>query len=253
MVAQQKRVYESVLLDFNTQQDFLSEKGSCPIRNQGEAISAMRRVIAWAKWNHMPVISSLDAHRGSERTHDGFPVHCIDGTRGQDKLPFTLFNRRIGIEGDSTLAVATDLFENYQQVMFRKRTHDLFQNPKADRFITSLCAREFIMFGVGLEFSIKALVLGLIARGRPVTVVADACGFWSAPEANLALRQMAAKGANMVTVDELVSRRVRRKIRYPYGSATRTNGSVPAINGNGRLSRAIAARNGTNGHSNLQV
>lgn len=234
--------WDCVLLDLNTQDDFLGVGGACRVRDPQGLLSSVRRVIAWAKWNHVPVISSIDSHRASEATHDGFPKHCIDGTRGQSKLTCTIFGQHIKIEGDSTLSIPVDLFRRYQQVIFRKRTHDLFGNPKADRFLTQLPTSEYILFGVGLEYSIKALTLGLLARGKRVTVVADGCGFWSSSEASLALRQMAAKGAALVSVDELLTRRPRRRAHYPLHAV--------GSNGNGHARRNGRGRSNGNGKAN---
>ena len=231
------RAWPCVLVDLNTQHDFLDPAAICRVRNGEELIPAVRRIIAWAKWNHVPVISSMDCHRDGEGTHDGFPRHCIDGTSGQCKIPWTLFGTHVRIEGDCTLALPLDLFSEHQQVIFRKRTHDLFGNPKADRFLTQLRTEEFVLFGVGLEFSIEALALGLVARNRNVTVVVDCCGFWSNSEADLALRRMHAKGVDLVAVEQLLHRRLRRRIRYPL----RGNGSDGRNSGN---SRGNGNRNG---------
>ncbi len=226
------RAWSCVLVDLNTQHDFLTPSARCRVRNDAELLPAVRRVVAWAKWNHVPVVSSVDCHRAEESPHDGFPRHCLDGSSGQRKIPCTLFGSRVRIEGDSTLAVPLDLFKEHQQVIFRKRTHDLFGNPKADRFITQLQADEFVLFGVGLEFSVEALALGLIARNRKVTVVADCCGYWSPSEADLALRRMHAKGVDLVTVEQLLHRRLRRRFRYPlHGNGANGNGNG---NGHGR-------------------
>ena len=221
---------ECVLLDLNTQADFLGHGAACRVKNVSCLLPAIRRVVAWAKWRHVPVISSVDSHRETENTHDGFPRHCIDGTPGQQKVPCTLFGARVRIEGDNTLAVPLNLFGRHQQVIFRKRTHDLFGNPKADRFLTQLPTEEYILFGVGVEYSMKALALGLLARNKRVTVITDCCGFWSGPLADLSLRQMWAKGATPVTVDQLLGRRVKRRVRYPLHDGQQPEGS----NGNGR-------------------
>ena len=235
------RAWQCVLVDLNTQRDFLDPVAKCRVRNGRKFVPAARRVVAWAKWNHVPVVSSVDCHRNGESPHDGFPRHCVDGTLGQRKIPWTLFGAHISIEGDSTLAVPLDLFDEYQQVIFRKRTHALFGNPKADRFLTQLRAKEFVLFGVGLEFSVEPLALGLLARNRKVTVLADCCGYWSASEADLALRRMHAKGVDLVAVEQLLHRRLRRLIRYPLhgnGSDGRRDGNCsPGGNGRGSGSR----------------
>jgi hypothetical protein len=66
-------------------------------------------------------------------------------------------------------------------------------------------AEEFIIFGVGLEQAIRVLALGLLARHKTVTVVGDACGFWSSADADLALRQLGAKAIRVVSTEELTA------------------------------------------------
>jgi nicotinamidase-related amidase len=164
------------------------------------------------------VISSLDSHHIDEIPHEGFPPHCCEGTIGQQKLLCTLMAARTCVAADNTLNISTDLFREFQQVIFRKRTRDLFNNPKADRFLTQVKANEYILFGVGVEYSIKAVALGLIARDRRVTVVTDSCGFWNEGEAEMSFRQMEAKGVTLISADQLAMRRLRRTTRYPVKS-----------------------------------
>ncbi len=208
---------ECVLVDFCTQRDFCTETGAFPVANLAEVVPAFRRVFAWAEANNAPMISALDSHRRWELHRDGIEVHCFDGSEGQRKLDFTLLPRHFMVEGDNTLCVPIDLFDRYQQVVFRKRTEDLLANPKADRFLTQLPVAEVILFGNGLENSIRALTLALLARNKRVTVVLDACGYWSAPESELALRQIWAKGVTLTTVDELTARKLRRRVRSSWG------------------------------------
>lgn len=213
-----QKTRECVVLDIDTQADFLDVGGACPARNLGTLIPALRKAVAWVKRNHAPVISSLDTHHIDEIPHEGFPPHCCEGTIGQQKLLFTLLAARTCVAADNTLNISTDLFRKYQQVIFRKRTRDLFNNPKADRFLTQVRASEYILLGVGVEYSIKAVALGLIARDRRVTVVTDCCGYWNEDDAEMSFRQMEAKGVTLITVDQLGMRRLRRTVRYPVKS-----------------------------------
>jgi len=209
------RTLPCVYVDVNTQNDFLGERAACPVLNREALLPALRRTVAWAKRNHVPVISSLDCHRRGELRNARLPQHCIDGTYGQDKIDFTLCGSFIHVEGDNTLSVPIDLFRRYQQVIFRKRTSDFFLNPKADRFISQLPAAEYVLSGLGIEGSVKAIALGLIARSKQVTVIVDACGYFDRSEAELTVRLLGAKGANLITVDQLLERRLPRPIRYP--------------------------------------
>ena len=235
------RALPCVFVDVNTQRDFLSPDGACPVANREAVICALRRAVAWAKRNHAPVVSAVDCHRREEVGARRLPQHCLDGTHGQEKIAFTVFGSFVKVEGDNTLSVPIDLFRRYQQVIFRKRTTDFFLNPKADRFLTQLPAAEYVIAGLGIEGSIKALALGLLARHKPVTVVIEACGFFDRSEAELTARLLEAKGVRLINVDELMARRLPRPVRYPRSAC----GQVPLRNG---LYASVPQPAGGNGH-----
>lgn len=224
---QNGRVYECVAIDVDTQRDFCDPSGLNPVANLEELIPALRRAIAWVKRNEVPLVSSIESHRAYELSDSGYPVCCQDGSPGQRKLDFTGFRRAARIEVDNTLSCPVDLFHSYQQVIFRKRTMDLLHNPKAERFLTQVCSKEFVIFGVGLELSIKALALGLLARGRQVGIAVDACGYWNRSTAELALRQLVAKGARAISLCELRCRKLPREGRYAGAR------SAPTAHGDG--------------------
>jgi len=137
-----RRIYECVLIDLNTQRDFCDPDGARPVLNYEQLLPALRRVIAWTKRNYAPIISSIDSHRRFEMRGGGGTPHCVDGSPGQRKLAFTLFADCARVEVDNTLSVSLDLFRDHQQVLFRERTDDLLGNPKADRFLTQLSAED---------------------------------------------------------------------------------------------------------------
>jgi nicotinamidase-related amidase len=232
---------ECVLVDLNTQSDFLSFNGSYPVANSNELIPMLRCVIAWAKRNYAPVISSIAAHRAYELLARDEPANCLDGSAGQQKIGFTVLPCHTIVEFDNTLSVPLDLFTVHQQVIFRKREDDLLGNPKADRFLTELPTEEYILFGIGLERSIKVLALGLLARNRRVSIITDACGYWDSGAADLALRQVAAKGAELITAGQLLERKLSRNQRYP-------------LHGNGdsicHQYGLLSPRKGSNGNEN---
>ena len=205
---------QCVIVDLNTQVDFLDPHGAYPVANLETLVPTLRRLIAWTKRNYAPVVSSVDSHRDHELRDGSEPLHCLDGSIGQHKIDFTIFPQHERVEFDNTLCVPLDLFQDYQQIIFRKREGDLLTTPKADRFLTQLTTDEFVVFGIDLECSIKMLALGLLSRKKRVTVIEDGCGYWSKAAADLALRQLAAKGAKVITTDELLTRRLSRRRRY---------------------------------------
>jgi nicotinamidase-related amidase len=222
------------MVDLNTQWGFCSPDGACPVSNLVELIPSLRRVVAWTKRNCVPVVSAIDSHRSSEIEGNGSRVVCVDGSEAQRKIDFTILPQCARVEVDNTLSVPLDLFDRYQQVIFRERTEDLFSNPKADRFLTQMPVGEFVVFGNVLEGAVKAVALGLLKRAKSVTVVPDACGYWNRVAADLAVRQLIAKGANIVTVDELLAQKLvqHRRCRLSLIRGWSSNGE--SDNGNKR-------------------
>ena len=199
-----------VLIDLSTQQDFLGEQGAMPVVNKDLLLPNLRRAMAWARVTRTPVVSAIEARRENEPSN-GPLRQCLDGSPGQEKLPFTLFNKRTFLQVDNSLSMPQDILRNFHQIIFRKRTKDFLSNPKAERLLTESTVGEYVILGVGLEMAVRSLALGLITRMKRVAVVYDACGYWNVTAADLALRQMEAKGTRLICVEELCS--LRR--RYP--------------------------------------
>lgn len=196
--------WDRVLIDICTQSDYLDAGAILQVANSVPLVRRLRQIFDWARNERIGTFSSVESHRPSEPLA-GFPLHCIDGTPGQAKLDFTYLPPFFLVEVDNTLALPPNLGEDYQQLIFRKRARDILSNPKADRFLTSLKANDFIIFGVGLERAIRTLALGLLGRNKRVTVVSDACGYWNMGDADLVMRQLAAKRVRIVTTDELTA------------------------------------------------
>jgi nicotinamidase-related amidase len=198
-----KMAFQPILVDIATQQDFLVTNAPMAVQNRAEILPNIRALIGWARGQRLRVISCLQACRPGD-DFNGHPRHCVDGTPGQKKLPYTLLPKRLMVEADNSYSVPYDLMSRYQQVIFYKRTEDVLANPKADRVFNELQPDRYILFGVGLESWIKLLALGLLVRHKPVTVVSDACGYWDASAADLVLRQLEAKGIQLSKTSELV-------------------------------------------------
>jgi len=202
--------WNRLLVDVCTQRDFLERGAILQVANLDTLIPSLRRLFEWADAAWTPIVSAVESHRPTEPV-SGYHMHCVDGTPGQKKLAFTLLDPWILVETDNYLSLPPDLTQDYRQIIFRKRTRDVLSNPKADRFLTHLKADEFIVFGVGLERAVKSVALGLLSRHKSVTVVTDACGYWSAADAELAVRQLLAKHIRLTTVAEITTSRPQPK------------------------------------------
>ena len=192
-----------VFVDLCLQRDYLSPDGAQPALNAPLILPNLKHLMAFARWAHVPTLSCIDLRRPNDVR--GLPAPaCVAGTLGQQKLPFALLPDRLTVESDNSLCVALNLLQQHQQIIFAKQHRDPFTNPKLDRLLTEAPARRFVVFGAGVEHSLRLLALGLLLRGRRVTVVYDACGYWNAEDGVMAVRQLDAKGCELVSTQQLI-------------------------------------------------
>ena len=174
-------------------------EGKVCIRNHRRVLAHIRRVIAWARTKGIPMVSTCEIYPNSNGNHDGNgTTYCVDGTEGQKKIRYTILADRVCFPADGNTDLPRDILKQYKQVILHKRCVDPFDEPRIDRLLSDLRAGEFILIGASAEGAIKATALGLLQRGKNVTIVVDAVGAHDTTEAKLALRKMQAKGAKLV-------------------------------------------------------
>ena len=205
MVKLWQRRSKKVLVDIDTQIDLLKYYNGTEPETM---LRHLRRLIAWARINKFPVISTSLAVPPdlSDPSAKHYPPFCIEGTRGQSKIGYTLLPKHIYFEANSSTDLPENLLYNYQQVIFEKRNLDTFLQPRADRLLTGFLADEFIVFGTGTETAIHKTVLGLLSRGKNVSVVTDAINGDTPVGCQLSLRKMAAKGAVLKITEEITGK-----------------------------------------------
>jgi nicotinamidase-related amidase len=190
-----------ILIDIDTQKDFLLTTGHACVRNQAEVLTNIRQVMTWARREKVPVISTAEVfpnNNGYSEIH-----YCLDGTEGQKKVSCTLLRNRVSFPADNKNALPADILLAYRQVILHKRCVDPFNEPRIERLLTEIEANDFILIGVGTENAVKATAMGLIHRGKRVRIIVDALGSHSRKEAQLALRKMQAKGAKLLMTKDI--------------------------------------------------
>jgi len=193
-----------IFVDMCTQRDYLLPEGAHPSLNASQIVVNLKRLMALARWAKVPTLSCIDARRPAD-ARGLSRCDCIAGTLGQRKVPFSLLPNRVLVDSDNCLCISLDLLSQYQQAILAKDHRDPFTNPKFDRLLTEMPSRRFVVFGVGLESSIRLLTLGLMLRHRPVTLIYDACGWWDQEEGEMTIRQLEAKGCELMTTEQLIS------------------------------------------------
>ncbi len=192
---------KQILIDIDTQRDFLLAEGKACIRNHRRVLAHIRRVMAWARLLHIPIVSTAEVYpsnNGDDALH-----HCVDGTDGQKKVRYTLLPDRVTFAADGSTDLPRDMLRRHRQVILHKRCVDPFDEPRIDRLLSDLRASEFILVGTSLEGAVKMTALGLLQRGKKVTVVIDAVGTHDKKDANLTLRKMETKGARLIETRKL--------------------------------------------------
>lgn len=187
-----------IIIDINTQKDFLLAGGKACIRNHRRVLSHIRRIMAWARRRHIPIISACEVYPDNNGSS-----YCIDGTDGQKKIRYTLLNNHICFPADGRSDLPGDVLRQYRQIILHKRGVDPFDEPHIERLLTEVRAGEFIIIGASAEGAVQATVLGLLQRGKRVSVVTDAVGSHNKKESELALRKMRAKGAKLTETKKI--------------------------------------------------
>ena len=192
---------KQIIIDVDTQKDFLLAEGKACIRNHRRVLAHIRRVMAWARSTNTPVISTAEVY--PDNNGEDTIGYCIDGTEGQKKIRYSLLNDRVTFAADGNTDLPRDMLRRYQQVILHKRCIDPFIEPRIDRLLSEVRANEFIVVGISLEGAVGAAALGLLQRGKQVTVIVDAVGSHNKREAKLALRKMETKGAKLIETKKL--------------------------------------------------
>ena len=190
-----------ILVDIDTQKDFLLAQGKACIRNHRRVLAHIRRVMAWARTQNIPIISTAEVYPNSNG--DSVIDYCIDGTDGQKKIRYTLFNDRVTFVADGNTDLPRDMLRRYKQIILHKRCVDPFDEPRIDRLLSEVRASEFYLVGTTLEGAVKMTALGLLQRGKQVTVIVDAVGSHNKKDAMLSLRKMETKGAKLIDTKKL--------------------------------------------------
>ena len=191
---------KQIIVDIDTQRDFFLASGKACVRNHRRVLANIRRVSAWARLKNVRMISTAQIYNGNGNGDRC----CLAGSDGQKKISYTIRQRHITFDADGCTDLPRDILKEYDQIILQKRCVDPFDEPRADRILSEVKVSEFILFGATTEEAVKATALGLLVRRKNVTILVDALGSIDKEAAEVALRQVEAKGANLVETKSLL-------------------------------------------------
>lgn len=196
---------KTILIDVDTQVDFMAEHGKLYVPADPAVIHRIREALQQASEAGVPILGSVDSHAHDAWEFAGnggpFPPHCVKGQPGwtrlhhdlpvrtrfvpmQDLVDGALHNlvgERVREAGNRTMD-AGDLAEEALSgvgIYLEKEVYSLFSNPAAERIVEALVdrlgGREAVQFDViGYctgGYCVDAAALCLAERGYRVRVL----------------------------------------------------------------------------------
>jgi nicotinamidase/pyrazinamidase len=167
-----------ILWDVDTQVDFVRADGKLAVPDAEAALPAMGRLVAWARAEGIPHVASADDHELTDEEISAtpdfsttYPPHCLRGTRGAQKVDETAQADPVPL---GLVQVPGTWFQGREFLLLKKH-FDVFTNPNAERLLELFDPDEVVLFGVATDVCNDAAIRGLLARGRRVLVMEDAC------------------------------------------------------------------------------
>lgn len=196
--------HKMVLVDVDTQVDFMLPGGKLYVPGAERILPRLRSLREFAEKNGVPVVSSADAHPPDSAEFQQWPPHCVQGTPGQEKVPETLLEPRKVLPYDTVAVPNPEELSRCRQWILEKDALDLFRNVNAAELFEKLDAERYVVYGVVTEYCVKCAVFGLLERGRAVSVVRDAIQELDPEAGKAVLREMQDAGATLLETGEIL-------------------------------------------------
>jgi nicotinamidase/pyrazinamidase len=207
--------YATIFVDIDTQHDFMDPRGALYVPGAEQIIPNLKRLLAVAIEHRIPVVSTADHHAPDDPEFStyGFPAHCVAGTPGAQRLPYTLLADRAILDPDESAPSLPALLTRHSQVIFRKRMLDIWTSVAASQLLEQVEAGAWYVFGVATDYCVKSAALGLAKAGQPTYVVTDAVRAITAEGEKTAMDEMQAAGVRFATTEQVLERLKTRQLQ----------------------------------------
>jgi nicotinamidase/pyrazinamidase len=196
-----------IFFDVDTQVDFMHpEHGALYVRGADEIAANIEKLLSAAGVLGITTGSTSCAHEPDDPEFEIFPPHCIEGTRGAERiysdlpaLPRRIIDTRASEDLEATLMPAT-------HYVIKKRVFDPFSNRWLDglRKRGVFSGEHAIVFGVATDYCVRATALGLREGGAEVDVIEDAIRGVSDETTRTSLGELEVSGIRLTTTDEVL-------------------------------------------------
>ncbi len=186
---------KSVFFDVDTQLDFLYPAGALYAPGEETIEPALAHLTRFASANRIPIVSSADAHAENDPEFKTWKPHCVVGTQGQAKASATLLAKPLILSTSSAGGVSLA-----GQIVVEKQQIDPFTNPQLAALLDQLAAERFVVYGLVLEYCVKASLFGLLRRGARVELVLEATRGLHQEVGHETLERFTSEGGTVITV-----------------------------------------------------
>lgn len=190
--------------DVDTQFDFMNPRGRLFIKGAPQIISNLRKLTAFAKRNNITIFSSLDSHVKNDPEFKTFPVHCIAGSSDQKKISATQLKgaASVGMKALKKDKI-TNLLNKFKQIIIGKNTYTVFVNPNIKQLIRGF--DTFYVYGVALDYCVRACSLGLRKYKKNVFLISDATKEVNPKSKQKVINELRRRGVRFIKTKEALS------------------------------------------------
>lgn len=203
-----------VFLDVDTQKDFMLPEGRLSIHGAGSISQNLAKLSEYAAENNVLWLATMDSHESQDveisSTPDfqaTFPPHCMAGSEGEERIPETERGNPLvlGFQSQSLDKPWSHLADNYDGLIFKKNSVDVFSNPNFDRILSFIRPQVFVVFGVATDFCVKYAIQGLLARNFRIALVKDAIYSIDKDVGRQLVQDWESQGVKLMTTGQVIN------------------------------------------------
>lgn len=195
-----------IFFDIDTQHDFMDADGALAVPDADAIKPNLERLLRAASEYGLLTISSRCAHEDGDTEFEIFPPHCLEGTRGAERIFADLpVLPRNEFEADAQADDTTHLNAGEHYVV-KKKAYDLFTNAWLEvlRMRGEFAGKDCVVFGVATDYCVRAAALGLAQAGAHVLLVEDAIRGVAPDTTAKSLDEFRAAGVEFTTTDAVL-------------------------------------------------
>jgi nicotinamidase-related amidase len=204
-------VTDTILLDIDTQRDFIMPDGARTVPGAFGLNPSLERLTRYGRMYDLRVVATRQSLAASDPRFEpnggSLPPHVVAGTPGADKVPATTMTAGVVVPARELPAGELQaLLAANREIIVETSGPDLKSNPNAAALLVGV--REAYVYGVAGEEAVRAAVDFLRDRGIGVHLVENAVALWAAePEAREAfLAEMTGKGVQLARDLDVMTR-----------------------------------------------